>query len=110
VSYCDFKVGDEVVCVEDESVNWNVVSGLVVGATYTITSVFEDKVGYDSCNRAVGVTLAEVPPPGEFSGFKASWFRKVQRRDLTAWLGQTATYDEEQHAPAPVKRGKERVS
>lgn len=90
----DFKPGDEVVCVQDESERWSISSGLTVGAKYTVTQVFEDKVGYDASRREVGVKLLEVAPPCPFSGFKAAWFRKIQRRNLTAWLATENTIEE----------------
>jgi len=97
---CDFKPGDEVVCVQDESVHWNISSGLTVGAIYTVADVFEDKVGYDQFRRDIGIRLVEVAPPGRFSGFKASWFRKVQRRDLSAWLDTATDFEEPTRTPA----------
>lgn len=90
---CEFKPGDEVAVVEgclDEPIL------LVVGAVHTVMDV---KDFGDQCGPRVflhGVDNgSEWPEDGRlWFGFDPGKFRKVQRRDLSAWL-KTATKFEE---------------
>lgn len=94
---CDFKPGDEVVCVEGAAGRFPGLGWvcLVEGATYTISEVWRE--------GEIGETGLRIPEDGtvqlvEFGhlrcgnhcGFRASRFRKVQRRDLSAWLNTSA--------------------
>lgn len=82
---CDFKVGDEVVCVNagriDKALAWNPV---IEGSKYTVS-------GIHMLKNEPHVTLSEVQNVfgGEDLGYRARRFRKVQRRDLTEWLSSS---------------------
>lgn len=83
---CDFKPGDEVVCVHaaEHAVR---ITSLKIGRVYVVERVFEDVVeGRPDLPKVPGVTLVGVTVPFPYTGFKAEWFRKVQRRDLQGWL------------------------
>lgn len=77
---CDFRVGDEVVCVHttlgppDDG-----IEPCHPGETFTVRDVCADEDG-------VWIELSHREP-GQL--FYAGCFRKVQRRDLTAWLNQS---------------------
>ena len=112
---CDFKPGDEVICVEGAagrfpSLGWVC---LAEGATYTISAVWQaGEVGETGLRCAVAIVqLVEfghlrAAPDSPNCGFGAYRFRKVQRRDLSAWLETAATetdrWDKPIKAPAPL--------
>lgn len=89
---CDFKPGDEVVCVDANQRDFRPVN-LTEGAVYKIAFVGWHQYGVFV--RLVGVSASCGAP-----GFYASRFRKVQRRDLAAWLktsvGNTDKLDKRQ--------------
>lgn len=108
---CDFKPGDEVVCIEGGTkcfpdIGWVC---LAEGAIYTIASFqAEGEIGETGRRIAAGgsVQLVELGHlrSGIHCGFRATRFRKVQRRDLSARL-ETATkntdaLDKPRRAPA----------
>lgn len=98
---CDFKPGDEVVCVNAGPVRapgckeHGLSVPLVKNRVYVIDRVFwrESRLG---TVKAWAVTLTDQATymstlkDGSPNGFGAYRFRKVQRRDLGAWL-KTAT-------------------
>lgn len=100
---CDFKPGDEVVCVAVGSRSGHYI---VVGERYVLREVdlirdsfgqpLDDRVGV----RLVGITVFKAE--GFEGKFSASLFRKVQKRDLTAWLGQTTTFEEPKRVRSPA--------
>jgi hypothetical protein len=101
---CDFKVGDEVVCVDDSTPShgvyyWNPV---VVGTVYRVAWVGlrPDFVG----DTVIG--LAGHPNRHWLSGYDYGYFphrfRKVQRRDLSAWLETSTDVEEPKRAPKQV--------
>lgn len=115
MTYCDFKVGDEIVCVDANEIPPSgqghfrcPLSGLLVeGAVYTVSGLV-DWLG------EIGVQLAEVSSDHVTGSFLSSRFRKVERKtdklSLTEWLAQPTDYDEEQRNPAPAAPAKrERV-
>lgn len=70
---CDFKVGDEVVCVDDS----RMYGELIKGSVYVVRKVIPGYIyvhGYRS------------PTGSGLDGFWPDRFRKVQRRDMTEWL------------------------
>ena len=89
---CDFKPGDEVVCVDAENTlpDWP----LTEGAIYTVLSV-----GLGAGNL-VWLRVTSESHAAQ-SGWRHSRFRKVQRRDLSAWL-ETADTDTD-HLDKPIK-------
>ncbi|PZU00991.1 MAG: hypothetical protein DI624_01660 [Brevundimonas sp.] len=97
MTYCDFKPGDVVVFIGTEGLEpadfqlkqkW--LTGLLEdGRVYTIHSVLHEARWGAIC----GVHLMEVICPNRF-GFDHRMFRKVQRRDLTAWLATETTFEE----------------
>jgi hypothetical protein len=113
---CDFKPGDEVVCVsKGEHPDWRF---LTVGGVYTVSRVYPP-VPECGCDEW-GIDLAEVPvsDPLEFDGngqfwmaqgFLATRFRKVQRRDLTAWLSTSVGNTDKLDRPLKAPK-RERVS
>lgn len=105
---CDFKPGDEVICVDGGQRQFPDVGlvSLVEGATYTIASFqAEGEVGDTGLviGRGGCVQIVELGylRSGEHCGFRATRFRKVQRRDLSAWLETAAT--DTDHLDRPIK-------
>lgn len=97
---CDFKVGDEVVCVDAMRAKsmrrpTGAPVGLVEGRIYTVRRVGVS--WFDPAEAAVW--LQETDNVGG-QGYRDRRFRKVQRRDLTAWLkasiGNTDKLDKRQ--------------
>lgn len=85
---CDFKVGDEVVCVDDtigDGPGFGWLNPLVLGRIYQVSGAALDPRS-ESCNTGETVVfLAGHPNPGidgsgDF-GFFASRFRKVRRQN-----------------------------
>lgn len=90
---CDFKPGDEVVCVDVEP-NHPAYrrNPLVLGKRYTVSSI-----GVVTCPRdgpVVVVMLDGVPQSRTGNGWGVRRFRKVQRRNLTEWLSQKTKFEE----------------
>lgn len=80
---CDFKPGDEVVCVSSTFHTYGEDAADIFptkGQVYTVHSFVSDDEG-------VWVVLCEVLS----HLYDPSLFRKVQRRDLSAWLETAAT-------------------
>lgn len=97
---CDFKPGDEVVCVDAglrpcRSRPTARPSGLVEGVVYTIRSV-----GLSRFDDVTPVIWLCETANARGQGYRADRFRKVQRRDLSAWLktsvGNTDKLDKRQ--------------
>jgi len=94
-----FKVGDEVVCVNDQPIDhdlaWTAV-GLVSGKTYIVSGwIFHPISGaphilVDGATNICNALCVEI-------GFRPIRFRKVQRRDIGEWLktsvGNTSKWD-----------------
>lgn len=88
---CDFKVGDEVVCVGEgewicDTVPWwrfwqRKASGPRENVVYVIAAM-------DVCKKAVGLRLVGVRDPSPIGWWDAADFRKVQRRDLKTYRDQ----------------------
>lgn len=104
---CDFKPGDEVVCVEmpDESE--------MVGRIFTIIEVRQaGEIGHAWPLAKAAVQLAEAPYVSEYRlwGYGAHRFRKVQKRNdrLTIEAFMTVPGDFEEPKRAPAKK-RERV-
>lgn len=86
---CDFKPGDEVVCIQ---------SGMFCtekGATYVVDDVFINHRG-EFVLLLVGEWNGHKYD-GPFWGHKPERFRKVQRRNLTEWLSQKTKFEEPKH-------------
>jgi hypothetical protein len=85
---CDFKVGDEVVCVDAAvgAVRCGNTTGLEKGKVYVVLALgltIDGQPGVDVGGRNV------------LGGFNYAYrFRKVQRRDLGAWLKTETTFEE----------------
>ena len=99
---CDFKPGDEVVFIGDP--DEQPIEGyadctvkLVRGAVYRCTGLFDDGVVCTCCGHSLWVTLVEG---GEGDEWSACSFRKVQHRDLNAWLATENTIEEPKRTPA----------
>lgn len=98
---CDFKPGDEVVCiaVPDGVENlgfWRQLfyrSPVSVGRVYTVSDI--SRRGDLVLIRLKGVRNAT---PSHW--FAAHWFRKVQRRDMSQWLETATDFEEPKRAPA----------
>lgn len=103
---CDFKPGDEVVCVGDglwshrAAPFWMFwrrrVRGPLRGRTYVVRDIA-------LCSDGVGIRLLGVPDPSRTGWWCASEFRKVQRRDLSAWLQTADGFSEPTRKRAPVQ-------
>lgn len=88
---CEFKPGDELVCVS------SLFGPHVVGAQYTVAAVIASGTVTDRFLFIEdAIQLHELPwvENDEEWGFAPGCFRKVQHRDLSAWL-RTATKFEE---------------
>lgn len=104
---CDFKPGDEVVCVDigPSKCGGRWGGDLVKGQVYTVWGI----TPYTDFYGDHGVALVELDAPDrpdcpELQFFAAWRFRKVQRRDLSAWLETAAkntdALDKPRRAPA----------
>lgn len=98
---CGFKPGDEVVCVDATPRDERPI-GIAKGAIYTIATIYRH---FDE----VGVTLAELPVPGDAPGWLASRFRKVERKSDSLSIEAFRTikdgaYEEPRRANQPAKR------
>lgn len=102
MTYCDFKVGDEVVCVDARAYRkrgdiyagcWLTgETGLIEGRVYEVR-----RVGLCPC----GTPGIDVGLPMVAGGFNRSdRFRKVIRRDLSAWLETSTDFEEPKRVPA----------
>jgi hypothetical protein len=96
---CEFKPGDEVVCVNAsliEPAPWQ-GDAPVEGGVYVVVAVHlyrnEPHVRLAEISNVEGDDLEDV-------GYRARRFRKVQKRDLTAWLSDEQTFEEPKRAPA----------
>lgn len=80
---CDFKPGDEVVCVDDRPCYRGIV-GPIKGHTYVVEGFDESR------GDGVGLIISGLAHAYDGDGLTVGWapsrFRKVQRRDLSAWL------------------------
>ena len=85
---CDFKVGDEVVCVDAEPDIVDPKANLLVeGQTYVVALM---DVHPDFKVPVVAFRNVRVEGhPNKGYGFSASRFRKVQRRNIQEWLSQS---------------------
>lgn len=93
---CDFKPGDKLVCVNGRSI---LCAGgcLHTGSNAPVGEVrVVQRITFDDCGCAVVVW-------GEGRGEKAlaCRFRRVERRDLVAWLETAAT--DTDHLDKPIK-------
>ncbi len=80
---CDFKVGDEVVCVDAGRRDGREVP-LIKNHVYVVSELAETVDGI-----GVNVVGIDIFP----DAFDPDRFRKVQRRDLTAWLATKNTIE-----------------
>lgn len=86
---CDFKVGDEVVCILSEDLPWQIredagsVSGLVEGAVYTVRAIEPCGIDYEDIIVVRFVETANIDDFGRCWGYLPIRFRKVQRRDFS---------------------------
>lgn len=75
---CDFRIGDEVVCVDASKQRLG--GPLVKGRTYTIKLIL----------RNYGLMLMGERNDGiDWRGHNPRRFQKVERRSLTEWLAQS---------------------
>lgn len=82
---CEFKPGDEVVCVRSDH---NSPCLTHKGCVYVVSGIVKARKRYALALHGVDNGAPFGPP--YFYGHNPDRFRKVQRRDLTAWL-KTAT-------------------
>lgn len=109
MTYCDFQVGDQVVCIQSCQTEPILTHE---GEIYTIIEIALDGRG-DPSLRFAGIfngsgkacvtgaeyralSLAGAP----FCGFNPDRFRKVNRRDIGKWLEQSTDFEEPKRAPA----------
>ena len=110
---CDFKPGDEVVCVDDQ--DWVTAAPAWMFWTKTRPSRDVPRKGHVYVvNRVTIAPRVDNGSPDVFvvlqtkprDQWQASMFRKVQRRDLTAWLktsiGNTDRLDKRQTKKVPA--------
>lgn len=100
---CDFKPGDEVVLFRAIDYSPLVAASVSVGSVYTVRAVVK---GFRGGVEVPGLILIELEGAdwGGFGGmrgaYRPQYFRKVQRRDLSAWLetsvGNTDKLDKRQ--------------
>ena len=94
---CDFKIGDEVVCV-DASLAWGIEPhSLIKGETYTVVGLV-DPEGFDP-----GVVV-QVPSPHYSTAWSPRRFRKVQKRNdrltLETFFTVPGGFEEPKRTPA----------
>lgn len=90
---CDFKVGDEVVCVRDDY-GWAELdlTPPVIGQAYVVAKVWGVlHVRGEPSLRDVGIDLVGLEHSR--AAYPAAAFRKVQRRDLSVWLATENTIE-----------------
>lgn len=93
---CDFKPGDEVVCV-DAGLQWGFEPcPLVKGAHYTVLGLIPAR-SVDGSNFGVIIDVRSAHREGAWA---PSRFRKVQRRNIVEWLTQAVGIEE----PKRVKK------
>jgi len=96
---CDFKVGDQVVCVDASASYYHGFNSLLLGAVYRVAAI--DGLPPEA-DGTIGLHLSEIPTPApSHIGWASRRFKKVQRRDLSAWLGTAAT--DTDHLDKPIK-------
>jgi len=110
---CDFKPGDEVVCVDDKPKTlYRPWSGTVVeGQVYVVAGYTTPPEGHLD-HGAVSVVIVGAPNIdmkwGVDIGYKPSRFRKVQKRDsslsIEAFLTIKPGFEEPRRPKAPAKR------
>lgn len=93
--------GDQVVCVENDGWDWGYFDMIVpeVGAVYTIAEVRPDERTAECPEIPPGLALVLVELPNNRGSYPAECFRKVQRRDLSAWLATSTDFEEPKRAP-----------
>lgn len=88
---CDFKVGDEVVCVDASNVR-GYDTGIVVGGIYRVEAVDilsgTTALTGERATRA-GLLLDGFRSRAKYGHYDPRRFRKVQRRNLQEWLSQS---------------------
>lgn len=95
---CDFKPGDEVVCVDNKG-----APELSVGATYTVTAVLYG---------GEGLTVAEADPSEWWAvGYWSERFREVNRRNsrltIEAFMTMPGGFEEpKRKSPTPTRKEK----
>jgi hypothetical protein len=99
---CDFKPGDEVVCV-DASPSFRVAAGRPVkGAVYVVEGYDESRID------GIGLIIAGLGWSHDFDGLTVGWsplrFRKIERRNdslsIEAFLTIKPGFEEPRRAPA----------
>lgn len=106
---CDFKPGDEVVCVDASPSADGVTAPIAEGEVYTVSVVRRARMSNSS---RVVIELAEVPPvlwhDGLPRGYKPSRFRKVERRktdlSIESFLTIKPGFEEPRRPKAPAKK------
>ena len=99
---CDFKVGDEVVCINNENDDL-----LKVGSVYTVAEFLAAGDGHEDWTTDVdSVQLVEIGhvEDDDVYGFAAEHFRKVQRRNsrltLESFFTVPGGFEEPKRTPA----------
>ncbi len=106
---CEFKPGDEVVCVDAKAVKRP--TNLVEGQIYTVSAVVRPmsrhRVVVDETRWLIELAETEWDTgfPGLRGAYRPERFRKVQRRDLTAWLETSVGNTDKLDKRAPAKEG-----
>jgi hypothetical protein len=98
MTYCDFKPGDEVVCVDAGPRGTRAHIYLDEGQTYVVEGF--DGFTRNGKARLFLVGVCSHHPPERRASFAFDRFRKVQPRDLSAWLSTTTDFEEPKRAPA----------
>lgn len=100
MTYCDFRPGDEVVCIVSAWRTWGEDAATVfpeVGRVYTVDGL---------CDDAEGVWLVLVELPDHC--YAPSRFRKVERKtdslSIESFLTIKPGYEEPRRTKAPAKR------
>ncbi|MFC7378243.1 hypothetical protein [Brevundimonas sp. GCM10030266] len=95
---CDFKPGDEVICIRMDR------KPSMVGRTYIVETVFFHPTGGPALTL-VGVDNGDPNPAlARFWGHAPYRFRKVQRRDLQSWLKTSVPNTDHLDKPLPAKK------
>lgn len=94
---CDFKPGDEVVRFQDLGLPALADDDIGVPPVGHVGRISD--VGFSTSEEEAWIDLDNWPRHPKY-GLRADEFRKVQRRDLSAWLATSNTIEGPVRAPA----------
>ncbi len=103
---CDFKPGDEVVCVSNDGWDWDYfkMPVPVVGCRYTVTAVIPDAETAEHPEIAPSPALELAELRSDAGAYPPECFRKVERRNdslsIESFLTIKPGFEEPKRTPA----------